>query len=71
MIFLIASNCNLTVIQEFLLLGMACLGMVIFYLINILVLCKDKKIYYDNFFKVKYISTIRNESDDNKNNFIG
>lgn len=59
MIFLIASNCNLTVIQEFLLLGMACLGMVIFYLINILVLCKYKKIYYDNFFKVKYISTIK------------
>ena len=58
-IFFIANNFNLNATEEFLLLIMAFLGILIFYLINIFALFKDKKLYYDNFFKVKYISTIK------------
>ncbi len=66
-IFFIANNFNLNITQEFLLLIMSFLGIFLFYLINIFALFKDKKIYYDNFFKVKYISTITNESDKENN----
>ena len=69
-IFFIANNFNLNATQEFLLLIMAFLGILIFYLINIFALFKDKKIYYDNFFKVKYVSTIKKEGDDTENNII-
>ncbi len=62
-IFFIANNFNLNGTQEFLLLIMTFLGIFIFYLINILALFKDKKIYYDNFFKVKYVSTINKKVD--------
>ena len=70
LIFFIANNFNLNATQKFLLLIMAFLGILIFYLINIFALFKDKKIYYDNFFKVKYVSTIKNEGDDTENNII-
>ena len=69
-IFFIANNFNLNATQEFLLLIMAFLGILIFYLINIFALFKDKKVYYDNFFKVKYVSTIKKEGDDTENNII-
>ena len=69
-IFFIANNFNLNATQEFLLLIIAFLGILIFYLINIFALFKDKKIYYDNFFKVKYVSTIKKEGDDTENNII-
>lgn len=69
-IFFITNNFNLNATQEFLLLIMAFLGILIFYLINIFALFKDKKIYYDNFFKVKYVSTIKKEGDDTENNII-
>ena len=69
-IFFIANNFNLNATQEFLLLIMAFLGILIFYLINIFALFKDKKIYYDNFFKVKYVSTIKKEGDYTENNII-
>ncbi len=65
-IFFIVNNFSLNVIEEFLLLIIAFLGILIFYLINIFALLKDKKIYYDNFFKVKYVSTIKKE-DENVN----
>ena len=70
LIFFIANNFNLNATQKFLLLIMAFLGILIFYLINIFALFKDKKIYYDNFFKVKYVSTIKKEGDDTENNII-
>ena len=69
-IFFIANNFNLNATQEFLLLIMAFLGILIFYLINIFALFKDKKVYYDNFFKVKYVSTIKKEGDYTENNII-
>ena len=34
-------------------------GMMIFYLINVITLIKNKKIYYDYLFEVEYVSTIR------------
>lgn len=43
----------------------------LFYLVSSIVLLKNRKIFYDNFFKVKYVSTIRNPEDittDAKNN---
>lgn len=70
LIFFIANNFNLNGGQEFLLFIMAFLVILIFYLINIFALFKDKKIYYDNFFKVKYVSTIKKEGDDTENNII-
>ncbi len=69
-IFFIANNFNLNATQEFLLLIIAFLGILIFYLINVFALFKDKKIYYDNFFKVKYVSTIKKEGDDAENNIV-
>ena len=49
---------NLKFIEASGLYIMVMIGILLFYLINIFALFKDKKLYYDNIFKVKYISTI-------------
>ncbi len=67
LLFFIASKFNLDKLQEYLLMIFNIGGLFVFYLINIATLLKNKKIYYDNFFKIKYISTIRNKSNDNIN----
>ncbi len=51
----------------FLLFILSLCGILIFYLLNIFILIKDKKIYYDHFFHVEYISTIRKENNSNEN----
>lgn len=39
-------------------------GALLFYLINIMLLIKNKKMFYDNFFSVEYKSTIKKKGDD-------
>lgn len=51
----------------FLIFILSLCGILIFYLLNIFILIKDKKIYYDHFFHVEYISTIRKENNSNEN----
>ncbi len=60
LMFFISSRFNLDETQEWLLIILFMGGLLIFYLINVYLLIKDKSIYYDKFFKVKYISTIKN-----------
>ncbi len=60
----IAEKLNLRFIEASWLYIMTMIGILLFYLINAFVLFKDKNIYYDNFFKVKYISTIEHGDDE-------
>ena len=59
----ITERLNLEFLEASWLYILTMISILLFYLINALALVKDKKIYYDNFFKVKYISTIRQEDD--------
>lgn len=63
----IVAKLNLGANINLLLFTLSLCGILIFYLLNIFALIKDKKIYYDNFFHVKYISTIRKENNGNEN----
>lgn len=58
----IKERLNVEFSESFWLYVLSMIGIFLFYLINILVLIKNKKIYYDNFFQVKYISTIKMEN---------
>lgn len=62
LLFLIANNFKLNALEEYALLIISIGGILIFYLINIILLVKNKTIYYDHFFNVKYLSTIKNRS---------
>ncbi len=59
----ITERLNLEFLEASWLYILTMISILLFYLINALALVKDKKIYYDNLFKVKYISTIRQEDD--------
>lgn len=66
----ITQNLDLEVFESSWLYILIMICISLFYLINAFVLMKNKKIYYDNFFEVKYISTIRQEDEENKNDII-
>ncbi len=56
--------CDVLMLDAFevmLFLFLVMISMMIFYLINFFILIKDKIIYYDSFFKVEYINTIKKE----------
>ena len=55
---------NLEVNEKIYLCIIVMIIILLFYFINIFILLKNKKIYYDNLFKVEYISTLKNEKDD-------
>lgn len=59
---------NLTIEISFWLYSGAIIFLIIFYLINGLILLKNKKHFYDNLFKVKYINTIERGDIDWKEN---
>lgn len=59
----ITEKLNLEFLEASWLYILTMISILLFYLTNALALVKNKKIYYDNFFKVKYISTIRQEDD--------
>lgn len=61
----IETKFNLSANICFMLFILSICGILIFYLLNIFVLIKDKKIYYDCLFHVEYISTIRKENNGN------
>lgn len=60
----ITERLNLELLEASWLYILTMIGIVLFYLINVFALIKNRKIYYDNFFKVKYISTIKQEDDE-------
>lgn len=57
----IVDKLSLSINIEFLLLSLFIGSSLMFYLLNVLVLIKDKNIYYDKLFNVRYISTIKKE----------
>ena len=62
LLFVIANNIKLNALEESALLIISIGGILIFYLTNIILLIKNKAIYYDHFFQVKYLSTIKKGS---------
>jgi glycopeptide antibiotics resistance protein len=64
---LIEMKFDLSANMYFFLFILSLFGILIFYLLNIFALLKDKKIYYDHFFHVEYISTIKKENHGNEN----
>lgn len=57
----IADIINLEVWKKIGLYSLITLGLVSFYLINSIILIKNKKMFYDNIFRVKYQSTIKKD----------
>lgn len=60
----ITQKLNLELLEASWLYILTMIGIVLFYLINVYALIKNRKIYYDNFFKVKYISTIKQKDNE-------
>lgn len=59
----ITERLNLELLYSSWLCILTMIGMVLFYLINVFGLIKNRKAYYDKIFKIKYISTIEQEDD--------
>ena len=63
MITNLSNYLKLNGIEEVYLFLISIFIVMLFYLINIIIVWKNRVIYYDKFFKVKYVSTINNEEE--------
>lgn len=61
----IATQLSIEANLKFLLITLSIGGVLLFYLFHLFVLLKNKKIYYDYFFSVQYVSTIGKENTTN------
>ncbi len=65
----IAETMNLKIFEMTWFYMMIIFGALLFYLINLMILIKNKRMFYDNFFKVEYKSTIKRDAI-NGNNIV-
>ncbi len=63
MITKLSNYLKLNDIEEIYLFLISIFIVMLFYLINIIIVWKNRVIYYDNIFKVKYVSTIKSEEE--------
>lgn len=59
---------HLTAVVKASLYMMIIINILLFYLINLIILIKNKRMFYDNFFNVEYQNTIKRDSDIISNN---